>query len=74
MRHALQDAVLLRSPTRTYRAAWERWHIGGRSLAILTKLVSRYRPGPEHFTAGSNPPPGHTVLSHLHQVSPVQLP
>ena len=68
----VQDQVLLKFHTRTYKHQSEKWAVAAACLELLHKFVRDYQPAAEDFIH-SNPgvglAPGHYVLLHLHQTS-----
>jgi len=64
----LQDSVLLRFQTRTYKDPGEKWEVAALCLGLLHKLAAEYQPRVEDFQ-GQGHHPGFHILGHLHQTS-----
>jgi len=68
----VQDSVLLKFSSRTYKDPAERWEVASLALSLLQKLVNEYEPNIADFQGGSNAVglhPGFYILLHLHQSS-----
>lgn len=66
----VQDSVLLRFQTRTYKEPGEKWEVAALCLGLLHKLVAEYQPRVEDFQGQvQSLHPGFHILQHLHQTS-----
>ena len=68
----IQDQVLLKFHTRTYKNQAEKWSIAASCLELLHKFVQDYQPSAEDFqhnNPGLGLAPGYYTLLHLHQTS-----
>jgi len=68
----IQDHVLLKFHSRTYKNQEEKWEVAASCLALLNKFVEEYEPVADDFQGGNNNiglHPGFCILSHLHQTS-----
>ena len=68
----IQDQVLLKFHTRTYKSQAEKWSVAASCLELLHKFVRDYQPAAEDFqhnNPGLGLSPGYYTLLHLHQTS-----
>jgi len=68
----IQDHVLLKFHSRTYKNQAEKWEVAASCLGLLNKFVEEYEPNAEDFQGVNGNVglhPGFCILSHLHQTS-----
>ena len=68
----IQDQVLLKFHTRTYKNQSEKWSLASSCLELLLKFVQDYQPSAEDFQHTNTQvglAPGYYIMLHLHQTS-----
>ena len=71
----IQDQVLIRFHTRTYKHQQEKWGLAASCLDLLHKFIQDYQPAADDFQSRSGQAgqvgvaPGYYVMHHLHQTS-----
>ena len=68
----IQDQVLLKFHTRTYKNQSEKWTLATSCLQLLHKFVQDYQPAAEDFQHNNSQvglAPGYYIMLHLHQTS-----
>ena len=68
----IQDQVLLKFHTRTYKNQAEKWSVARQCLELLHKFIADYRPSSDDFHHNNSQvglAPGYYIMLHLHQTS-----